>query len=154
MAKKGIVAEFKEFLMRGNVVDLAVAVVIGAAFGAVVKALTDDVLTPLIGIPGKADFSTKVFLIHGSVFKYGLLINSLITFLSTAAAVFFFVVKPLNMLAARRNRGIPEPEATTRPCPECLSDIPKEARRCRFCTAEVGPFTPEPAEVAPVTPEA
>lgn len=140
--KKSVVGEFKEFLLRGNVVDLAVAVVIGGAFGAVVKAFVSDILTPLIGIPGKADFSSLKFTIHGSEFLYGDLINTVITFVSVAAAVFFFVVKPLNALAARRNKGKPEPEVTTRPCPECLSDIPKAARRCKFCTAPVDPIMP------------
>ena len=134
--------EFKEFLLRGNVVDLAVAVVIGGAFGAVVKAFVSDILTPLIGIPGKTDFSKLTFTINGSTFLYGDLINAVITFVSVAAAVFFFVVKPLNALAARRNKGAPEPEVTTRPCPECLSDIPKAASRCKFCTASVGPILP------------
>ena len=146
---KGVVNEFKEFVMRGNVVDLAVAVVIGGAFGTVVKAFVADILTPLIGIPGKANFGNLQFKIHGSPFMYGDLINNLITFLSVAIAVFFFVVKPLNMLAARRKKGAPEPEPTTRVCPECLSDIPKEARRCKFCTAAVEPVVaaaePEPA---------
>jgi large conductance mechanosensitive channel len=116
--------------------------VIGGAFGAVVKAFVSDILTPLIGIPGKADFSSLKFVIHGSTFLYGDLINTVITFVSVAAAVFFFVVKPLNALAARRKRGVPEPEVTTRPCPECLSDIPKAAHRCKFCTAPVDPIMP------------
>jgi len=152
--KKGVVGEFKEFLLRGHVVDLAVAVVIGAAFGAVVKAFVSDILTPLVGIPGKADFSSLHFTIRGSTFQYGDLINTAITFFFVAAAVFFFVIKPLNVLAARRNKGVPEPEVTTRPCPECLSDIPKEARRCKFCTASVEPVQPvQPAEpVQPVQP--
>ncbi|HEV3225934.1 MAG TPA: large conductance mechanosensitive channel protein MscL [Acidimicrobiales bacterium] len=97
--------EFKAFIMRGNVVDLAVAVVIGAAFGAVVTSLVENIITPLVGIPGKADFTTLHFTIHGSVFRYGLFVNALISFVSIAAAVFFFVVKPLNMLAERRKRG-------------------------------------------------
>jgi len=139
---KGVVTEFKEFVMRGNVVDLAVAVVIGAAFGAVIKAFVADILTPLIGIPGKANFQNITFTIHGSPFLYGDLINNLIAFLSVAIAVFFFVVKPVNVLAARRKKGAPEPESTTRVCPECLSDIPTEARRCKFCTAAVEPVVP------------
>lgn len=154
--KKGVVSEFKEFLLRGNVVDLAVAVVIGGAFGAVVKAFVADILTPLVGIPGKANFQNLAFTIHGSTFAYGDLINNAITFLSVSAAVFFFVVKPLNMLAARRKKGVPEPEATTRPCPHCLSDIPKEAHRCAFCTSTVEPVVPvvppEPPE-PPAPPE-
>jgi large conductance mechanosensitive channel len=100
-----VLKEFKAFIMRGNVVDLAVAVVIGAAFGAVVTSLVENIITPLVGIPGKADFTTLHFTIHGSVFRYGLFVNALISFVSIAAAVFFFVVKPLNMLAERRKRG-------------------------------------------------
>ena len=152
--KKGILAEFKEFVLRGNVVDLAVAVVIGAAFGDVVKALVADIITPLIGIPGKVDLSNRIFTINGSTFKYGLLINAIVTFLSVAAAVFLFVVKPVNMLTERRNKQVktPEPVVNTRPCPECLSEIPKAARRCSFCTAEVGVYL-EP-EAAPTEPTA
>jgi large conductance mechanosensitive channel len=138
--KKGLLAEFKEFLLRGNVVDLAVAVVIGTAFGAVVKAIVSDILTPLIGIPGKADFSTLKFTINGSHFLYGDLINNVISFLSVAAAVFFFVVKPVNALTARLKRGTPEPVAkTTRDCPYCLTPIPLAATRCPACTSTVEP---------------
>ncbi|HMC67581.1 MAG TPA: large conductance mechanosensitive channel protein MscL, partial [Mycobacteriales bacterium] len=97
----GMFKEFKAFIMRGNVVDLAVAVVIGSAFGAVVTSLVENIITPIIGIPGKTDFSTLHFTIHDSVFRYGAFLNSLITFVSVAAAIFFFVVKPLNVLAER-----------------------------------------------------
>jgi large conductance mechanosensitive channel len=100
--------DFKAFIMRGNVVDLAVAVVIGAAFGAVVTALVKDIITPIIGIPGSADFSQLHFSIHGSRFLYGDFLNALISFLSVAAAVFFFIVRPLNLLAERRRRGLEE----------------------------------------------
>ena len=130
--------DFKTFLLRGNVVDLAVAVVIGAAFGAVVTALVRDLLTPLIAIPGKTDFSKLHFTIRDSRFFYGDFINVLISFVSIAAAVFFFVVKPLNALMARRKTE-PDVESLTRECPECLSNIPSAARRCAFCTAEVAP---------------
>ena len=130
--------DFKAFLLRGNVVDLAVAVVIGAAFGAVVTSLVEDILTPIIGIPGSADFSALDFTINGSVFRYGQFINALIAFLSIAAAVFFFVVRPVNTLMARRKTE-PDVESTTRDCPECLSSIPLAARRCAFCTAKVAP---------------
>jgi len=130
--------DFKQFLLRGSVVDLAVAVVVGAAFGAVVTALVADLLTPLIAaIFGSHDFSSLTFTIHHSRFLYGAFFNALIAFLSIAAAVFFFVVKPVNMLMARRKTEPPVDEAT-RACPECLSEIPKAARRCAFCTAEVG----------------
>jgi|SRR5689334_434491 len=130
--------DFKAFLLRGNVVDLAVAVVIGAAFGAVVTALVKDLLTPLLAIPGKTDFSSLHFEINHSIFAYGDFINVLISFLSIAAAVFFFVVKPVNALMARRKTE-PDVDSTTRECPECLSSIPNAARRCAFCTAEVAP---------------
>lgn len=130
--------DFKQFLLRGNVVDLAVAVVIGAAFGAVVTALVADLLTPLIAaIFGSHDFGNLTFTIHHSRFLYGAFLNALIAFVSIAAAVFFFVVKPVNMLMARRKTEPPVDE-TTRACPECLSEIPIAARRCAFCTSEVG----------------
>ena len=140
--KKGILAEFKEFILRGNVVDLAVAVVVGAAFGAMVSALVRDVMTPLIAaIFGKPDFSNLTFTIHDSKFLYGDFINSVITFVSIALVVFFFVVKPLNFMMERRRRGEGDEETDDRPCPECLSTIPKEAKRCAFCTAEVTPIS-------------
>jgi large conductance mechanosensitive channel len=131
--------EFKAFLLRGNVVDLAVGIVIGAAFGAVVTALVRDLITPIVAaIIGKPDFSNLMFTINGSTFHYGDFINVLIAFISIAAAVFFFVVKPVNMLMARRKTE-PDVESTTRDCPECLSSIPSAAHRCAFCTAEVTP---------------
>ena len=140
--KKGILAEFKEFILRGNVVDLAVAVVVGAAFGAMISALVRDVMTPLIAaIFGKPDFSNLTFTIHDSKFLYGDFINSVITFVSIALVVFFFVVKPLNFMMERRRRGEGDAETDDRPCPECLSTIPKEAKRCAFCTAEVTPIS-------------
>jgi len=130
--------DFKAFLLRGNVVDLAVAVVIGAAFGAVVQALVKDLLTPIIAaIVGKPDFAQLSFTIHGSPFSYGDFLNAAITFVSVAAAVFYFVVVPVNALMARSRRE-PPPEPDTRNCPECLSVIPLQARRCAYCTAEVG----------------
>jgi large conductance mechanosensitive channel len=130
--------EFKQFIMRGNVVDLAVAVVIGTAFAAVVAAFIADIITPLIAaIFGKQDFSNLSFTINKSTFHYGAFINALITFLSVAAAIFFFVVKPINVLQARRAAGAPPESPTTRSCPECLSEIPIAASRCAFCTSEV-----------------
>jgi large conductance mechanosensitive channel len=130
--------DFKEFVLRGNVVDLAVAVVVGAAFGALVAALVEDLLTPVIAaIIGKPDFSNLTFTINGSVFKYGAFLNAVIAFLLIAAAVLFFVLKPVNALMARRKTELPV-DPMTRRCPECLSEIPMAARRCAFCTAEVG----------------
>jgi large conductance mechanosensitive channel len=130
--------DFKAFILRGNVVDLAVAVVVGAAFGVVVTSFVKNLLTPLITIPGKHSFASLTFKVHGSVFSYGTFLNDLISFMLIAAAVFFFVVKPVNALAARRRKG-QEAEPGTRDCPECLSEIPDGARRCAFCTAEVQP---------------
>ena len=128
--------DFKEFLLRGNLVDVAVGIVIGVAFAALVTAFVADLITPLIAaIFGKHDFSSLYFTINGSKFLYGDFINALITFVSIAAAIFFFVVRPYNHLMARRTT---EPaDETVRPCPECLSEIPKAARRCSFCTVEV-----------------
>lgn len=136
---KGVLVGFKEFILRGNVVELAVAVVIGAAFGKVVTALVNDILTPLIGavFGSHGSFENLSFSIHHSAFLYGDLFNSVISFLAVAAAIYFFVVLPLNKLAERRARGIPEPESDVRPCPECLSAIPKAATRCAACTAVV-----------------
>ena len=129
--------DFKAFLLRGNVVDLAVAVVIGVAFGAVISALVDDLLTPVIGaIFGKPDFSRLSFTINQSTFKYGHFINQVLSFVLIAAAVFFFFVVPVNKLMQRARRE-PTPDPTTKKCPECLSEIPIDARRCAFCTSEV-----------------
>ena len=129
--------EFKQFLLRGNVIDLAVAFVIGAAFAALVQAAVADLLTPLIAaIFGQPDFSDLSFKINGSEFRYGHFLNALIAFVTIAFVVFFFVVKPINRLTElSRRRESPDP--TTRKCPECLSEIPIDARRCAFCTSEV-----------------
>ena len=130
--------DFKQFLLRGNVVDLAVGIVIGVAFAAVVQALVRDLLTPLIAaIFGKPDFSALSFRVHGSVFRYGDFLNAVISFLTIALVVFFFVVKPVNALVARFHHEDP-PDQTTRKCPECLMEIPLQARRCAFCTVQVG----------------
>lgn len=130
-----LLADFKKFLLRGNVVDLAVAVVIGAAFGALVTALVRDLLTPIIAlIFGKHDFSSLTFTINNSTFAYGDFINYLIAFVSIAAAVFFFVVVPINKLMARRAQADPD----TKECPECASAIPMAARRCPNCTSHLG----------------
>jgi large conductance mechanosensitive channel len=130
-----MIKDFKTFLLRGNVVDLAVGIVIGVAFGALVTALVADLITPIIAaIIGKPDFSALTFTINGSTFKYGSFINALIAFISIAAAVFFFVVRPVNHLMARR-ATTPDPESETRPCTECLSEIPRLARKCAFCAS-------------------
>ena len=131
---------FKQFLLRGNVIDLAVDVVIGVAFGKVVDALVKDLLTPLIAaIVGKPDFSAIKFTINGSLFAIGDFINVLVAFLSVAAAIYFFVVVPVNAVMARARRGQAPPDPTTKQCPECLSTIPIQARRCAFCTSPVSP---------------
>jgi large conductance mechanosensitive channel len=129
---------FKQFVLRGNVVDLAVGVVIGAAFGGVVTALTKDLLTPFIAaLVGKPDFSSVAFTLHGTLFPVGDFINTLVSFLLIAAAVYFFVVTPLNALMARVKKAPVPADPTTKKCPECLSEIPIEARRCSFCTQPV-----------------
>ncbi len=127
---------FKQFILRGNVLDLAVAVVIGAAFGAVVTALVKDLITPIIAaIVGKPDFSNIVFTLNGSKFLIGDFINAVVSFLLIAAAVYFFVVLPVNTLMARIKRGEAPPDPTSKKCPECLSEVPIAARRCAFCTS-------------------
>jgi large conductance mechanosensitive channel len=135
---RGLLSEFKIFLLRGNVVDLAVAIVIGVAFAAVVQALVKDLITPLIAaIIGRPDFGALTFQINHSVFRYGDFFNAVITFIIIAAAIFLLVVKPVNVLMARYSHG-ETPEPTTRKCPFCLMDIPVKARRCAFCTTELG----------------
>jgi large conductance mechanosensitive channel len=127
--------DFKQFILRGNVVDLAVGVVIGASFGAVVTALVKDLVTPFIAAIAKVpDFSSMVFTINGSRFMYGDFINTLISFLLVASVIFFFVVSPMNGLVSRMRKE-PPADPTTKKCPECLSEIPIGAKRCAFCTA-------------------
>jgi large conductance mechanosensitive channel len=128
--------DFKAFLLRGNVVDLAVAVVIGAAFGGLITAFVDNLLTPLIAIPGKSDFSKLQFTVRNSHFTYGVFLNALIAFILISAAVYFFVVRPVNALMARRKTE-PDVESTTKTCPHCLSSIPVAASVCAFCTRDV-----------------
>jgi large conductance mechanosensitive channel len=129
---------FKEFVLRGNVLDLAVAVVIGAAFGAVVTALVKDLITPLIGaIVGQPDFSGLVLRLNGAEFLIGDFLNAVISFLLIAAALYFFIVAPVNALVARQRRGAPPADPTTKKCPECLSEVPIAARRCAFCTSPI-----------------
>ena len=133
----GAVRDFKEFLLRGNLVELAVAVVIGVAFAALIDAFVQDLITPLIAaIGGQQDFSALTFTINDSVFRYGHFLNQLISFLIIAAVVYFLVVKPVNALMARRKTETPVDESV-RECPECLSSIPAAARRCAFCTTEL-----------------
>jgi large conductance mechanosensitive channel len=127
---------FKEFLLRGNVLDLAVAVVIGGAFGAVVTAMVKDLVTPLIGaVVGKPDFSALVVTVNGAEFLIGDFLNAVVSFLLIAFAVYFFIVIPVNAIVARRRRGEAPADPTTKKCPECLSEVPIAARRCAFCTS-------------------
>ena len=131
--------EFREFVLRGNVVDLAIAIVLGVAFAAVITALVEGLITPLIAaLVGEPDFSALAFVVNESTFRYGIFINALIAFVIIAAVIFFLVVKPMNALMERRKTEPPIDESV-RACPECLSDIPAAARRCAFCTAMVGP---------------
>ena len=140
-AATGTAKEFRDFILRGNVVDLAVGILIGAAFGAIVKALTSDIITPLIGIfvsdpKHPVNFNDLNFKVHGSEFLIGDFLNVVVSFLIIAAVVFFFVVKPVNHLMALRKTESPV-DPVTRDCPYCLSSIPKAASRCAFCTSEV-----------------
>jgi large conductance mechanosensitive channel len=135
-----VLKEFRSFLLRGNLVDLAVAVVVGTAFTAVVSALVKDLITPLIAaLGGKPNFDALAFTINDSRFAYGDFLNALLTFLIVAAVVFFLVLQPVNALMARM-RTEPHVESPTRDCPECLSAIPMAAKRCAFCTAAVPPM--------------
>lgn len=130
--------DFKKFILRGNAVDLAVAVVIGAAFGSIVTSLVKDLLTPLIAaIGGKPDFSGLYFTLNGSRFLYGDFINAVVSFLMIAAAIFFLVIQPLNKLTAYSNRNKTAEEPTEKKCKYCLSTIPKDAVRCAFCTSKL-----------------
>ncbi|HEX3907041.1 MAG TPA: large conductance mechanosensitive channel protein MscL [Mycobacteriales bacterium] len=132
-------AGFKKFLLRGNVVDLAIAVVIGAAFAAVVAAFTADLLTPIIAaLAGKADFSQLTFTIHHSQFRYGDFINAVIAFVIVAAVIYFFVLVPINHLMDRYKPSPDEP-TPTRDCPHCVSSIPVSASVCAYCTRDVVP---------------
>jgi large conductance mechanosensitive channel len=128
-----VVREFRDFILRGNVIDLAVAVVIGAAFGAVVASFVADILTPLLGLLGVPNFENLTFQVGQATVRYGVFLNTLISFVLVALAIFLFVVKPMNALEARRQRGIVE-TPTTKTCPECATEIPVAARRCPNCT--------------------
>ncbi len=130
--------DFKTFLMRGNLVELAVAFVMGAVFAALLKAFIADLITPIIALVfGQPNFSTLSFTINGSHFAYGDFLNYLFTFVTTAAVIFFFVVRPYNALMARRS----EEDPTTKPCPECTSAVPLRARRCPMCTSQIAEAT-------------
>jgi large conductance mechanosensitive channel len=129
-----MIDEFKTFVLRGNMIDLAVGVLIGVAFGQVIASLVANILTPIIAIPGSApDFSSLVLTVGGSDIRYGTFINDLIAFLLVALAIFLFVIKPVNVLMSRVEDD-PTPAPQTKTCPECLSVIPKSAGRCMFCT--------------------
>jgi large conductance mechanosensitive channel len=130
--------EFKKFILRGNVVDLAVAVVIGGAFTGIVTALVKDLITPLIAaIGGKTDFSHLYFSVNNSRFMYGDFLNAVVSFLILSAVIFFVVVQPINKLIAFSNRNKEAEESTEKKCPDCLSTIPKAAKRCAFCTTKL-----------------
>ena len=145
-----MVKEFRDFILRGNVVDLAVAVVIGAAFGVLVTSLVENIITPIIAaIGGQPDFSALDFEINNSVFRYGAFLNAVISFLIIAAVIFFLVVKPMNMLLERYRKPETAADVTSQKCPECLSDVPLGARRCPFCTSAIEPI---PVQAAPQTP--
>ena len=136
-----MLGEFKKFVLRGNVVDLAVAVVVGSAFNSFVQGIVKDLVTPLIAaVGGKPDFASLSFRLHGSVFMYGDVLNLLVSFLIIAVVVFFMVVQPVNKLQSIASRSKTPEEPTDRKCPECLSTIPKAATRCAFCTAKVTPL--------------
>lgn len=127
--------EFRDFIMRGNVIDLAVGIVIGAAFGSVVTSFVGDILTPLLGVLGVPDFNTLSFEAGEATVSYGVFLNALISFLLIAAAIFFFVVKPMNALRARSAKPAAAP--TTKACPFCATDIPAAATRCPHCTSQL-----------------
>jgi len=136
---------FKQFILRGNVVDLAVGIVVGAAFTAVVNAFVSDLLTPLLGIAGAVpNFADLTFTVHGSHFLYGTFLNALISFVIDAGAIYFFVVLPINELTQKLHKKGPPPDPTTKKCPYCVSEISIQATKCAFCTADL----PAPAAKA------
>ena len=134
-----IIQEFKKFLLRGNVVDLGIAVVIGAAFSAIVNSFVKDLLTPLIAaLGGNPDFSNLKFTINNSQFLYGDFLNALISFLIVSSVIFFLIITPMNALVSRTHKEKKPADPTTKKCPECFSEINIKATRCAFCTAEIG----------------
>jgi large conductance mechanosensitive channel len=146
VASTGILTEFRNFLLRGNIIDLAIAVVLGVAFGAVVTSLVDDILLPIIGIfGGSPDFSSNTFTINDSEFRWGNFVTQVISFILIAAAIFFVVVKPVNIMNARVARGEAPPDPATRACPQCLSMVPTEATRCMYCAQPLPPVESAPA---------
>ena len=138
MTVQEIISGFKTFIFRGNLIELAVAFVIGVAFAAVINAFVADLITPIIAaIFGKPSFASMTLTINHSQFLYGDFINQVITFVTIAAAIYFVVIVPTNLLTARMRRGETAPDPTTKVCPECLSTIPLQAHRCAFCTSVV-----------------
>lgn len=131
-----LATEFKDFIMKGDVVNLAVAVVIGLAFNAVITGFVTDIITPLIGIPGHVNFASLTYTINGSIFLVGAFVNAVINFITIALVVFFFIIKPVSKIKERTLKKNPI-APTTKKCPECLSDIPIGAKRCAFCTSKV-----------------
>jgi large conductance mechanosensitive channel len=141
-----LLKDFRSFVLRGNVLDLAVGIVIGAAFTTVVQSFVKDMLTPLLSIFGNVNFADYKFKVGGATFAYGNFVNAVIAFLIAAIAVFFLVIKPIEILKERRERlSGGKADDNTRPCPECRSEISKDARRCAFCTAEIGVWRPTEA---------
>lgn len=134
--------DFVKFITKGNLVQLAVAFVMGAAFSALITALVADIFTPLIGVAGKFDFSSWRFELNGSTFQQGAFLNSVIGFIIIALVIFFFIALPYQRFMDRREARAPKPSVTSRACPECLSTIPLAAKRCSFCTSVVPPVTP------------
>lgn len=128
--------EFKDFIMKGDVIDLAVGVIIGLAFNSVITAFVTDIITPLIGIPGHVNFASWTYTINGSVFSIGLFINTVVSFITIALVVFFFIVKPVSKMKETTTKKV-QVSPTTKQCPECLSNIPIGAKRCAFCTSKV-----------------
>ena len=134
--------DFSKFIRQGNLVTLAIAFVMGAAFSALVTALVADIFTPLIGVAGHFNFDAWVYTLRGSEFQQGAFLNALISFITVTIVVFFAIALPYQRYSDRKARNAPAPPVTTRPCPECLSAIPLAAKRCSFCTSPVTPVTP------------